>query len=51
MKLSHFNYDEFAPKRHFNKKKIADILSTTMKDRLMKVEEHELDNIYAINRI
>ena len=29
--MSHFNYDEFAPKRHVNKKKIAEELSADAK--------------------
>lgn len=47
--MSHFNYDEFAPKRHVNKKKIAEELSADAKQRLMKVNEDEMDDL--INKV
>ena len=43
--MSHFNYDEFAPKRHVNRKKIAEELSADAKQRLLKVDEDELDEV------
>lgn len=39
--LQHFNYDNFAPKRHVNKKKIAGNMPQDIKERSMKVDDGE----------